>query len=89
MEKIKKFEKVIEQNKSGFLQIMVLYCMSCHDNYELLTETEKEKILGIIYTFYMKDEQKTDLAVISDIVMKYYSDFLSGKMIKSDIYFYL
>ena len=89
MEKIKKFEKVIEQNKSGFLQIMVLYCMSCHDNYELLTETEKEKILGIIYTFYMKDEQKTDLAVISDIVMKYYSDFLSGKMIKSDIYYYL
>ena len=74
MEKIKKFEKVIEQNKSGFLQIMVLYCMSCHDNYELLTEAEKEK---------------TDLAVISDIVMKYYSDFLSGKMIKSDIYYYL
>lgn len=89
MEKIKKFEKVIEQNKSGFLQIMVLYCMSCHDNYELLTETEKEKILGIIYTFYMKDEQKADLAAISDIVMKYYSDFLSGKMIKSDIYYYL
>lgn len=89
MEKIKKFEKVIEQNKSGFLQIIVLYCMSCHDNYKLLTEAEKEKILGIIYTFYMKDEQKTDLAVISDIVMKYYSDFLSGKMIKSDIYYYL
>lgn len=89
MEKIKKFEKVIEQNKSGFLQIMVLYCMSCHDNYELLTETEKEKILGIIYTFYMKDEQNIDLATISDIVMKYYKDFLSGKMIKSDIYYYL
>jgi len=86
IKKIKKFEKVIKENKSGMLQIIVLYNMSCHGNYEELTDEEKEKILGFLYDLYLKDETCTDLGRFSDLVMDNYKDFLNGKITKNDIY---
>jgi hypothetical protein len=77
MGKIRKFEKVIEENKWGMLQIIVLYNMSCHDNYENLSDEQKEKLLGIIYNYYIKDETFTDLGHISDIVMADFKEILS------------
>ena len=47
IEKIKNFEKVINENRSGMFQIMILYNMSCHENYEKMTDEEKEKILRL------------------------------------------
>lgn len=89
VEKIKKFEKVIEQNKSGMLQITILYNMSCHDNYIKLNDEEKEKILGFLYTLYLKDETKTDLGVFSDYAMSNYKKVLNGKITRENIYNYL
>ena len=89
IEKIKKFEKVIEQNKSGMLQIIVLYNMSCHENYTNLNDEEKEKILGFLYTLYLKDETKTDLGVFNDYVMSNYKKVLNGEITKENIYNYL
>lgn len=77
VEKIKKFEKVIEENKFSMLQIIVLYNMNCHDNYNKLSDEEKEKLLGIIYNTYIKDETFADLGHISDIVMANYKTILS------------
>lgn len=74
--KIKIFEKVISENKSAMLQIEVLYNMMCHDNYLLLNDEQKEKLLGVIYCHYMNDETQTDLAVFSDIVMNNYKKIL-------------
>lgn len=76
MNKIEKFEKIINENKSGMLQIIVLYNMSCSGTYEELNEEQKEKILGIIYNFYLKNETFEDLGHISDIVMENYKDIL-------------
>lgn len=89
VKKIRKFEKVIEENKSGFLQIIILYNMSCHGNYEEMTDKEKEKILGFLYNLYLKDETQTDLGKFSDLVMDNYKDFLQGKMTQNDIYILL
>lgn len=77
IEKIKSFEKIIEENQNAMLQITVLYNMSCHDNYSQFTDEQKEKLLGIIYNFYIKDETFTDLGHISDIVMENYKQILS------------
>lgn len=77
VEKIRKFEKIINENKTAMLQITVLYNMSCHDNYENLTDEQKENLLGIIYNFYLKDETFADLGHISDIVMENYKEILS------------
>ena len=77
VEKIRKFEKVIEENKFGMLQIIVLYNMSCHEHYNKLSDEEKEKLLGIIYNYYIKDETFADLGHISDIVMANYKTILS------------
>ena len=77
VEKIRKFEKIINENKTAMLQITVLYNMSCHDNYENLTDEQKEKLLGIIYNYYIKDETFTDMGHISDIVMENYKEILS------------
>lgn len=77
MEKIRKFEKIINENKTAMLQITVLYNMSCHNNYENLTDEQKEKLLGIIYNYYIKDETFTDLGHISDIVMVNFKEILS------------
>ena len=54
VKKIKKFEKVINENKSGMLQIIILYNMSCHGNYEEMTDEEKEKILRFFIQFIFK-----------------------------------
>lgn len=75
---IEHFENVINQNKFDMLHIIVLYNMSCHDNYKKLNLDKKYKLLNIIYNFYMKDETKTDLAYISDIVMNNYNDILTN-----------
>lgn len=77
VEKIRKFEKIINENETAMLQITVLYNMSCHDNYENLTDEQKEKLLGIIYNYYIKDETFTDMGHISDIVMENYKEILS------------
>ena len=77
VEKIRKFEKVINENKTAMLQIIVLYNMSCHDNYNKLSDEQKEKLLGIIYNHYIKDETFVDLGHISDIIMANYKEILS------------
>lgn len=77
VEKIRKFEKIINENKTAMLQITVLYNMSCHDNYNNLTDEQKEKLLGIIYNYYIKDETFTDMGHISDIVMANFKEILS------------
>lgn len=76
MNKIEKFENVINENKNAMLQIIVLYNMSCHENYTSLTEREKERLLGIIYSTYLKDETSTDLAKFSDIVINNYKKII-------------
>lgn len=74
--KIKRFEKVISENKHSMLQIIVLYNMTCSEFYRELTESEKEKLLGIIYNFYIKDEYNKDMGQISDVVMEHHSEIL-------------
>lgn len=86
VQKIRKFEKVIEENKSGMLQIIILYNMSCHGNYEEMSDEQKEKILGFLYNLYIKDETSTDLGRFSDLVMDNYNEILNGTMTKIDIY---
>ncbi|MCI8654512.1 MAG: hypothetical protein HFJ48_01360 [Clostridia bacterium] len=76
IEKIEKFEKVINENKNSMLQIIVLYNMSCNGIYEELTDKEKSDLLGIIYNFYLKDESFSDLAHISDIVINNHKEIL-------------
>lgn len=77
VEKIRKFEKIIKENETAMLQIIVLYNMRCHDNYKDLTDEQKEKLLGIIYNYYIKDETFADLGHISDIVMANFREILS------------
>ena len=77
VKKIRKFEKIINENETAMLQIEVLYNMSCSGIYEELNDEQKEKLLGIIYNFYLKDETFTDMGHISDIVMENYKEILS------------
>lgn len=77
VKKIRKFEKIINENETAMLQIIVLYNMSCFDTYKDLTDEQKEKLLGIIYNYYIKDETFTDMGHISDIVMANYNEILS------------
>jgi len=76
VEKIRKFEKIINENETAMLQIEVLYNMSCSGIYEELNDEQKEKLLGIIYNYYIKDETFTDMGHISDIVMENYEEIL-------------
>lgn len=89
IEKIKKFEKVIKQNKNGMFQIIILYNMSCHKNYIKLNDEQKEKILGFLYTLYLKDETNTDLGTFSDYAMNNYEKVLNREITKENIYNYL
>lgn len=89
VKKIKKFEKVIKENKTSMLQIIILYNMSCHQNYNKLTDEEKEKLVGFLYCLYLKDETITDLGAFSDIAMSNYLKVLNGEIDKTNIYNYI
>ena len=89
VKKIKKFEKVIKENKTSMLQIIILYNMSCHQNYNKLTDEEKEKLEGFLYCLYLKDETITDLGAFSDIAMSNYLKVLNGEIDKTNIYNYI
>lgn len=89
VEKIKKFEKVIKENKTSMLQIIILYNMSCHQNYNKLSDEEKEKLVGFLYCLYLKDETITDLGAFSDIAMSNYLKVLNGEIDKTNIYNYI
>ena len=86
---IEKIEKIINSHKYEMTEIMILYNMSCHDNYKKLTTTQKYNLMTFIYTLYLKDETKTDLGTFSDAVMNNYKDILSKKIDKFNIYNYL
>lgn len=83
---IENLEKVINENKYNMLFLIILYNMKCHENYAQLKEEEKEKLLKVIYELYLKDENKIDLAVFSDIIMDNYKNILNKTMTKNDIY---
>ena len=89
VKKIKKFEKVIKENKTSMLQIIILCNMSCHQNYNKLTDEEKEKLVGFLYCLYLKDETITDLGAFSDIAMSNYLKVLNGEIDKTNIYNYI
>lgn len=76
IKKIKKFEKLIDKNKNSMLQIIILYNMKCNDKYTELNDEQKEKLMGVIYSHYLKDETSTDLGLFSDIVMNNYIEIL-------------
>lgn len=83
---IEKWEKIFVDNKYEMLTAIILYNMSCHENYTKLNEEEKEKILNFAYNFYMKDESCIDMGKITDTIMENYESILNGQLDKSNIY---
>lgn len=89
IEKIEKFEKVINENNNSMLQIMILYIISCYDNYKKMSDIQKEKLLGFLYNIYLKDETKTDLEVFVEIAMNNYRKVLNKEITRYNIYNFL
>lgn len=85
MEKIKKFEKIINEIDIDMTKMYILYNMSCHDNYENLSDTQKDKLIDFIYDIFMDDETNTYTGIWSDLVMDNYKKVLNGKMDDYDI----
>lgn len=86
---IEYLENIIRQNKYAMLQLNILHSMNCHDNYNMLTYSEKDFLLKFIYTVYLKDENKIDLSVFSDAVMSNYKAVLDKSITKENIYNFL
>lgn len=89
IEKIEKFEKVINENNNSMLRIMILYIISCYDNYKKMSDIQKEKLLGFLYNIYLKDETKTDLEVFVEIAMNNYRKVLNKEITRYNIYNFL
>ena len=83
---IEKFEKIIQENKYNNTYIYILFNMSCHDNYTVLNDEGKYKLMNLIYDIYMNDESETDLGKISDIIMANYEKALNGEINENNIY---
>lgn len=86
---IEKFEKIVKSHKYEMTEIMILYNMSCNENYNKLTTAEKYNLMTYIYLLHKKDETKTDLGFFSDAVMNNYKDILNKKIDNFNIYNYL
>ena len=85
MERIKKYEKLINENENDITKIYILYNMSCHDNYEKLNNAQKDKLIDFIYDIFMDDDTNTYTGIWSDLVMDNYKKILNGKMDDYDI----
>jgi len=85
-ERIKYYEDVVLRYKNNMLHVYMYYCMSCHENYEILTYEEKGRLEKFLYVLYMKDETFTDIGKFSDVVMDNYKKILDGTITKNNIY---
>ena len=86
---IEKWEKIFSENKFEMFTAIILYNLSCSENYNNLSIDEKIKILNYTYEFYLKDESCLYLGKITDTVMEHYKEILEGKIDRAELYNYI
>ena len=86
---IEKWEKIFKENKFEMFSAVILYNMTCHENYDNLSIEEKEKLLDFAYGFYLKDESCIDLGKITDTVMEHKNEIIAGKIDRYNLYEYI
>lgn len=72
----KEYDKIIKEHKYDMLFLEIYYNLTCNDNFETLTDEEKEKLINFIHRAYLKDETHTDLGFICDKALDYKDDIL-------------
>ena len=72
----KEYDKIIKEHKYDMLFLEIYYNLTCNDNFETLTDEEKEKLIHFIHRAYWKDETHTDLGCICDKALDYKDDIL-------------
>ena len=72
----KEYDKIIKEHKYDMLFLEIYYNLTCNDNFETLTDEEKEKLINFIHRAYLKDETHIDLGCICDKALDYKDDIL-------------
>lgn len=66
----KEYDEIIKEHKYDMLFLEIYYNLTCNDNFETLTDEEKEKLIHFIHRAYLKDESRIDLGYICDKALK-------------------
>lgn len=66
----KEYDEIIKEHKYDMLFLEIYYNLTCNDNFETLTDEEKEKLMHFIHRAYLKDESHIDLGYICDKALK-------------------
>lgn len=66
----KEYDEIIKEHKYDMLFLEIYYNLTCNDNFETLTDEEKEKLIHFIHRAYLKDESHIDLGYICDKALK-------------------
>lgn len=74
----KEYDKIIKEHKYDMLFLEIYYNLTCNDNFETLTDEEKEKLIHFIHRAYLKDETHTDLGCICDKALEHKKEILKN-----------
>lgn len=74
----KEYDKIIKEHKYDMLFLEIYYNLTCNDNFETLTDEEKEKLIHFIHRAYLKDESHIDLGYICDKALENKKEILKN-----------
>lgn len=75
-----KYDDIINNNKYEMLFIYIYYSLKNHDDFDSLTDNQKETLIEFIHYTYLKDNGYMDLGVICTIALIYKDEILSNKI---------
>ena len=74
----KEYDKIIKEHKYDMLFLEIYYNLTCNDNFETLTDEEKEKLIHFIHRAYLKDESHIDLGYMCDKALENKKEILKN-----------
>ena len=75
-----KYDDIINNNKYEMLFIYIYYSLKNHDDFDSLTDNQKETLIEFIHYTYLKDNGYMDLGIICTTALIYKDEILSNKL---------
>ncbi|MBQ7030813.1 MAG: hypothetical protein IJN13_00380 [Bacilli bacterium] len=79
----KKYKEIIKAHKYDMTFLIIYYYLQCNDEFNNAEEFKHNKhiecLISVIYSAYMKDENKLDLGYICDKAVEYKDEILNNE----------
>ena len=79
IDRFKKYDEIIKDNKYNMLDLMIYYDTKCNELSENIPDNDLEYVIDFVYQAYLKDEEHIDLSYICDKALENKDDILENR----------